>query len=164
MTWSTPTTAAGGVLTSAFWNAQVRDNLKTVGDAWGSWTPAWTGASSDPAIGNGTKVGGYMASGKFVRFWISVTMGSSTTYGSGAWQFDVPVTEAAHRWLFDGVTRDVSASKSYPVSIERTASGVFTVRADALTAGGEFRSLSSTVPFAWATGDEIFLSGVYEAA
>lgn len=71
MTWS-----AGAILTAAQMNQYVPQ-------AWSDYTPPWTG-TTNPAIGNGTIVGRYIQSGKIVRGWFKITMGSTTTYGTGA--------------------------------------------------------------------------------
>ena len=67
--------------------------VKTLNDAiegsgaWTSYTPAWTGAGSNPSLGDGTIQAAYKRIGSTVHFRIWVTCGSTTTYGSGAWSF-----------------------------------------------------------------------------
>ena len=64
-------------------------------NAWVSYTPTWTGASTNPVIGNGTLAGYYKQVGKTVYCRIEVVMGSTTTYGSGAYSWALPVTALA---------------------------------------------------------------------
>lgn len=164
MAWNAPATwVAGAVLTAAQLNAQVRDNFKAIGDPWASWAPAWT-ATTNPVIGNGSLTAGVSLAGKMVNFWIHLVAGSTTTFGTGGWQFNFPAGESAHRWIFQGVARDASAALSWPIMAERTAAGVLLVRALPSVAGSSFANVNATSPFTWATSDELFLSGTYEAA
>ena len=57
---------------------------------WQSYTVSWTAATTNPSIGNGTLSGRYTQIGKTVIGSISLTMGSTTTYGTGAWSFSLP--------------------------------------------------------------------------
>lgn len=167
MAWTAPRTwVAGETVTAALMNTHIRDNLKALGDAWTSWGTgaSWTASTTNPAIGNGTWEGKYLQAGKFVKFSIQITMGTTTTYGTGNWQLAFPVPETARRWTFQGVARDESATNSYDVIVERTASGILTVRCDPLTAGNPLRSATSAIPFAWASTDVLHISGEYEAA
>ena len=74
MAWTSPRTwVASEVVTAAIMNTHVRDNLKAIGDAWTSFTPTWTGVTTNPAIGNGTLNGQHMVVGKFVTSTMSVS-------------------------------------------------------------------------------------------
>ncbi|MBK6900124.1 MAG: hypothetical protein IPH09_12980, partial [bacterium] len=55
-----------------------------------TFTPAWTGASSNPAIGNGAITCSYSRDGSVVTAFYSLSIGSSTTFGSGVWRFALP--------------------------------------------------------------------------
>jgi hypothetical protein len=63
--------------------------------AWTSYTPTWTGATTNPVINNGTLAGYYSQIGKTVFCSIEVLAGSTTTYGSGAYSWALPVTALA---------------------------------------------------------------------
>lgn len=161
MAWNTPTTwVAGTDVAAADLNAQLRDNFKAIGDPWTSFTPTWT-ASTNPAIGNGSISGAYMQAGKLVHYWVSIVMGSTTTYGSGAWSIAPPVPALVSRLTIQGLIRDTSANAYYPI---RTLTSGGALACDGTTAGGPVRSVAATVPFTWATNDELILSGTYEAA
>ena len=162
MVWNTPSTwVAAATLTAAQLNAQLRDNFKAIGDPWTAWTPTWTATTTNPVIGNGSLTGGYILAGKLCHFWAQITMGSTTTYGTGSWLLDMPTAPRNSRWAFQGTARDTSASATYPFVGEQ--SGGIVLRALPTTAGNPLTSMSSTVPFTWATGDGLFLSGTYEA-
>jgi len=56
-----------------------------------SYTPTWTGAGGDPVIGNGTLRGEYSRNGDVITLGVEITMGSSTTFGSGQWRVGLPM-------------------------------------------------------------------------
>jgi hypothetical protein len=169
MAWTSPSTwVAGAVLTAAQLNAQVRDNMKAIGDPWTAYTPVWTGATTNPVIGNGTILGAYSQAGKMVNFWLEVTMGSTTTYGSGGYSITLPAaaSESAHRWNFLGEVRDASASVSYELkaAAQSGSSGNLVLKCDPTTAGANLRGVTSAIPITLTTSDVLFVSGTYEAA
>lgn len=64
------------------------DSAESTGMKWtGTWisyTPTWGIVSGTaPTIGNGSIIGGYRRIGNQVDFWIALTYGSTSTYGSG---------------------------------------------------------------------------------
>lgn len=69
-------------------------NTATQQAAWTSYAVAWTSSGTAPAVGNGTMVGYYSKVGRIVTVKISLTTGSTTTYGSGNYTFSVPFTAA----------------------------------------------------------------------
>jgi len=166
MAWNTPLTfVAGAKHTAAALNGGIRDCLKAIGDPWATtWVPHFGALTTDPTVGNGVVAGGFNQAGKRVHFWAEFTFGSTSTAGVGSWTLDLPVPEAAHRWLFGGSFRDASAGTTYRVAGERTASGLLQLRLDPVVAGDNMRNVTPTTPVTWATGDVIFVQGTYEAA
>ncbi len=55
------------------------------------YTPTWSGSVSNPAIGNGTLYGSFSRTGNTVFLTIYLKIGSTTTLGSGAWNWSLPV-------------------------------------------------------------------------
>lgn len=55
-----------------------------------TYVPAWTAAGTAPDIGNGTITGKYIVFGKLIHVYISVTFGTTTTYGTNEWRFSLP--------------------------------------------------------------------------
>ena len=154
MAWTTPRTwVSGETVTAALMNAHVRDNLKAVGDAWTSYTPTvsnWTG-------GNGTSSGAYILAGKLVHFRVKFVFGSTST-AAGNFAATLPVTAVAARtFAFTAGAYDTSGTAHYGLtSLATSTTGLIVKQVDT--------NLSATVPFTWATGDEIYVSGTYEAA
>lgn len=165
MGWTSPRTwVAGEKPPAATLNTHIRDNFKAIGDPWTAYTPAWTAATTNPVLGNGTLVGAYMQAGKFTSFWVLLTMGSTTTFGSGAYFLTTPFAPVNQRWLFQGIARDASASASFPAFAEYDATLPLRLRALPTTAGNALSSISPTVPFTWAQSDTLLIHGTYEAA
>jgi len=156
-TWST-----GETVTAANMNAQIKDFATAFG-AWGAYTPSIGGTGW--AIGNGTATGYYAQAQKTVVFSITITWGSSSTFGAGAdLTLSLPVS---------------SKSVPFPATINLVDTGtvgyvgtVYGVSGSTLTPGvcnaaGTYATLAgirSTVPHTWASTDVIYASGIYEAA
>lgn len=85
MAWTTPGTAtAGEVLTAAFWNTQVRDNMVELAPlfvAWSSWTPTISqGVTTN--IATTAKSGQYLKVGRLCVLACSANMNGNGTAGS----------------------------------------------------------------------------------
>lgn len=148
--------------TVAVWN-------ETVGQWEGyekSYTPVWTGATTNPVIGNGSIIGGYTEFSEWVDYWFQITAGSTTTFGSGSLSVSLPPpAETDRRWLTAfGTTRDASANVTYPIIGERQSPGVLLLRTLPTTAGQEFRSLTGTNLITLANTDVLFLGGSFRRA
>ena len=131
--------------------------------AWQSYTVSWTAATTNPSIGNGTLTGRYVQIGKTVICSISLTMGSTTTYGSGIWRFSLPKSVASSSVRYIGQWR------AYDTSTDASYSGVTSLSSgdsDIIIFSRDHGSstLSDVIPFTWASGDELFMTIVYETA
>jgi hypothetical protein len=150
---------------TAIGNVYITGSNIPINTAWTSYTPTWTGLSSDPAIGNGTITGAYKVIGKtcFVRG--RIKMGSTTTYGGGAWLIGLPLTASSPygiqipaSLLNDGIAwysglmngGRTGASDKSEIQVQNT--------------GGTADGISPTFPFTWGTADELSFSGTYEIA
>lgn len=169
MTWTSPRTwVSGEIVTAAIMNAHVRDQFAAIGDPWTAYTPSWTASTTNPTLGNGTLVGRYMQAGKYVTFSIVLTMGSTTTFGTGTYALSLPFTAGGAtggRFLMTGTGRDDSASSDFALTgiIAATTSSV-SLRSMPTTAGNALAIVTQAVPTTWASGDIITISGTYEAA
>lgn len=162
MAWSTvPTFSAGGVFTAAQANT-LGGNLKAIGDPWTAYTPTWTGATSNPTLGNGTLTAAYMLAGKFCWYKIALTIGSSTALGTGTWSFTLPPSVTCGDATFTAVGAssyfDTSASNYYGGAVLLATSTTFQA-AD----GTSGTRTGPSAPFVWATGDKLGLVGFFEA-
>lgn len=167
MVWTTPATfTAGNVLTAAQLNA-VQDNLRAVGSAWTTYTPAWTTSGTAPTLGNGTLAGAYVAAGKLVMVRAVLTFGSTTNPGTGGWSLSLPATAAAGlgRYPVDGLARDDSATEDW-LATGVIVGGASTIALRSLNTGtvGKLTNVTPTAPFTWATADSLTVAAVYEGA
>lgn len=129
-----------------------------------SFTPAF----SSITIGNGTRTGTYVQVNKTVYFQAKVTFGSTTTL-AGNTDFTLPIA-ATGVTTFDiinltGIFLDSSATGIYVVNhimIGTTAVRLLTTLTNATYATGT--DTAAAVPFTWATGDVISISGNYQVA
>lgn len=134
--------------------------------AWQSYTVSWTAATTNPSIGNGTKVGRYVQIGKTCILVIGLTMGSTTTYGSGNWSFSLPKTAKNVSGInYFGVahirkvgTANYERIAQISPSLSTTVISIFTDP----TPGSNSQSISATVPFTWGDGDSLGIEITYE--
>ena len=155
MAWTAPRTwVSGEVVTAALLNTHLRDQFLEIGNAWVSWAPTL----SNITVGNGIQTAYYRQVNKTVHFRYWLQFGSTSAIGSGS-NFTLPVAPAAavaHTVagaLLDSSAADYRAGAAYIV-----ASGSLCLP---LSPTGR---LTGTVPWTWATGDEIAIGGTYEAA
>lgn len=126
--------------------------------AWTAYTPAWTADTANPTIGNGTFTGRFNTRGKIGNAVIVVTIGTTTTLGTGAYRFSVPGawTLQASANVGDvygwGVFYDLSTTTRYVGSVGFQSVSTVRLYTHAATTG-----VSPTVPVVPATGDIITL-------
>jgi hypothetical protein len=148
---------AGQDLTAAQLNS-------AVGGTWATWTPTWTGAVSNPAVGNATVSAGYTKVGKTIHYRITILMGTTTTYGSGRWAFALPEAAASYPGatgltLWAGMAYALDAGTSNNIGATRVDSGATTLFLTNATFDWD-----ATHPFTWTTSDLLVMNGTYEAA
>jgi hypothetical protein len=143
-------------------DADVNSLNTTVRGSWAAYTPGWV-ASVNPAIGNGTLGGRYRDRGKTVDFIVQITMGSTTTYGTGQWLISLPSLGAAFGLtpgpVFSAMAIDTSATAKYMLGCELDT----TARFKLFVSGGS-TLVGAAVPFTWASTDILRISGTYELA
>ncbi|MEU7293325.1 hypothetical protein AB0A76_08995 [Streptomyces exfoliatus] len=154
----------GEVVTAAMMNAEIRDQFTDLIAAWTAYVPIWTAATTNPNLSNGTIVGKYRKIGRLVNFQIDLTMGSTTTYGTGAWSITLPFQAAASSGSRVGNAQALGASRfGGQVVISPGANGVGAFF-PASSGVSNYSSAATGVPFAWATGNELRITGCYESA
>ncbi len=136
--------------------------INEVEGGWNAYTPSWV-ASVNPAIVNGTLAGKYRNAGRTVHFNIQITMGASTTYGTGTWLIGLPsigaVQGTSPGYAFSAHAIDTSATARYVLGCELDN----TARVRLFVSGGS-TMVGATAPFTWATTDILRISGSYELA
>lgn len=161
--WTTAvrTWTSGEVLTAANMNAQLRDFANGFG-AWASYTPAWTAATTNPVLGNGTLTGAYRQVQKDIAFRAALIAGSTTTYGTGTWFFTVPAaisTGDAQAFMpLGNWSGNPAGARNNGVAIIQTTTQVF------LEVGGAATAITNLAPGTWASTNVCTIHGQYEAA
>jgi hypothetical protein len=144
----------------AAWNAD--GDLVDAGAAIAATTysPTWVATGTQPAIGNGTLTGQYAKAGRQCSVRITLTPGSTTTFGTGVWSFTVPFSAASTDALYGFMTFSEDVGTAYFNGY--TASGAVTTFV--------IRSLNSangygpTIPFTWVDGDRLIVNFTYITA
>ena len=151
---------AGQVLTAA--------QLNGIGEAFTSFTPAWTAVTTNPAIGNGTLTGAYTQVNKLVFARYTLLIGSTTTFGTGDYRFSFPITA--------NNLNNFSAIFSSCFMYDSNVGQMYSATASMVNLGTTFRlnafpnstqtvtPFGPTAPFTLAVNDEIYFTICYEAA
>jgi hypothetical protein len=157
---TTPRTwVVGEVVTAAQLNAEIRDQFNFLLAAWTSYTPSWGAATTDPTLGNGTISGRYQKIGRTVTFQINMTTGTTSTYGSGSYNWTLPVVSG------NGQTATVYGRFGHDSAIYAVA-GQINANDDRCRFFGSTGTgaISPGVPVTWDASDTFRISGTYEAA
>jgi hypothetical protein len=118
-----------------------------------SYTPAWAASGTAPAIGNGTITGTYQVKGQEMFCEVTQTNGSTTTYGTGAYNWTMPFTLSTYYPMacqaldsgtayYTGVTYDFGANNLIYV-----------------VTSGNSSTWGQTLPITWATSDVMNMRG-----
>lgn len=134
---------------------------KIASEAWTAYTPTLTNVTQ----GNGLISGLYYKVGRQVAFRATLTLGGSTSV-SGAIGIGLPFTAASGgAGSYYGYIADASPVATYPAFVNATSTTVATVYAvNASATYATATATSSTIPITFASGDIVFISGVFEAA
>lgn len=158
---TTPRTwTVGEVLTAANMNLHLRDQLNELAAAWEtdarSSSTIWTGATTNPVLGNGTLTSKYKKMGLTVTWYVRILMGTTTTFGTGTWLFVPPFGISQ--------TRPTGALLALDASSADFADVVHATGANFQGRGGASGvSYDSNTPFAWTSTDEIAFTVTYES-
>lgn len=133
---------------------------------WQSWTPTWTNLT----VGNATVVAKYKQTGKTVDFRVNLIFGSTSSI-SGSVALTLPVTALAYGNTGTGAFPLVGIVRYEDIGVNGYAgvidmNSTTTIRPLVPNASATFLTLNattSTIPFTWGTGDEMTLTGSYEA-
>jgi hypothetical protein len=129
-----------------------------------TFSPTWTGSGGNPTVGNATLTGHWQKiADKLVWFCITLTYGSTSTTGTGTWNFgNFPFTVKSTSPGEQTVTcnvRDAGTTRfagNANMTAGTTTTNICTIAENA----GASRALSATSPITWATGDQVFIEGV----
>lgn len=140
---------------------------KTIGKvgAWLSYTPTWSTSGTAPSLGNGTLTGYYNV---FYRRYgvvlFSFVAGSTTTFGTGTWSFTLPsaLDPSSIYANVQGAGQAVDVSAGYYFLAQDQgylrSAGKATPWATQSSSSFSARKVTSTIPFTWATSDQLTMS------
>lgn len=132
---------------------------------WADYTPVWSAATTNPVLGNGSAVGRWTRYGNVVHVLGRVQAGSTTTFGTGAYGWSLPVASydaiGGNSVIGSCWIRDASGA-DFPGECINGGT-TFSVRPAASTFGGNAVA-GPTAPMTWASGDFISFHLTYEAA
>lgn len=138
---------------------------------WVAYTPSWTAATSNPAIGNGTLTGYWRRVGDTGYYRIQVKAGSTTTFGTGAYYFSIPHTMDLNKvgsntnttlnlgdgYSFKSGTNRYRHMVVYQSDTTVAVKNLLTVSGTNPVSVAGNQDLRSDQPVTWASGDEINL-------
>lgn len=135
--------------------------------AWTSYTPAWTTDSTQPTLGNGSVTGAYKLIGKtcFVR--VRLYWGTTTSNGTGAFYFSLPVS-ASTSWGIQMPVSILDNGNAWYQAIANGEYGGFTSKTALIgqSAGGanSSQAITGTFPFTFGNLDSIQFNGSYQTS
>jgi len=123
-------------------------NPRVLLDAWTvSYTPTLTSGAGSPSLGNGTLTGYYTFDGSYVNAYISLTLGSTTSLGTGEIRFSLPKVAYVDQVVGQGwisvasvnytAIAKMGSSQSY-VALVRDTSGSVTYNSPGVFTAGDF--------------------------
>lgn len=164
--------AAGQFLTADDLQAMVDQIDDLTAPGWTSYTPTWASSGTAPAIGNGTKTGRYRRApgSDLILVEIRQTWGSTTTNGTGFYNWTLPVTASAAAVTTIGTGQVTNSGDISQPLVSVLASTTLIIATagpwpnTATTINSRGGQVSATAPFTLANGDSLQMMCAYEAA
>lgn len=123
-----------------------------IGPAWTSYTPTWSSSGTAPSLGNGSFSGSRwrLLFSDLYQVQIHLTMGSTTTYGTGVWFFSHPATVSSN-W----VQQSVGVAHFLDAAVKEGGGvvGCTSTTVIRVYSGHDGSNWGATFPFAWGNGD-----------
>jgi hypothetical protein len=132
-----------------------------------TYTPTLTATGGGtPLLGNATVIARYLQIGKLVHAYGSLTLGSTTSFGTGTLELALPVTAAQSVLWGHGEAVDLSTGNRALLTVEAITDLAHMQFVGQTTFNGAGTGVSGTTPFpwSWATGDSLSWNTTYEAA
>lgn len=143
------------------------DRLESISAKPAAYTPEWSAASGTaPSYGASTIRAYYYRVGRLIHFNVHIVFASGVNFGSGgSWIFGLPVPMSATQaranidiQAYDASAAAFRAGRALASQAQPAGQEIHIIYTDGVAVW------SSGQPFTWAAGDEIFMSGTYEAA
>lgn len=159
-TGAIPQPAVGTPTSAGSFADQVALMYAAFNSVWTPYTPVMTGFTQ----GNGTWTNAaYLQVGKLVHYRLQFTFGTTSAAAAAVPTFTLPVTArfASLGQDHDGWFENTGVAK-YRSNVY--AASTTTISCAITGTSGLSQSLTTTTPFTWATGSNIYAWGSYEAA
>lgn len=134
---------------------------------WTSYAPTWGAASVSPNIGNGVITGRYFKVGRTIVTQIGLTLGSSTTTGTGDWSFTVPIISAnltgLGQYFWTGAVHMIRQGAARYNGVALLGTNTSNLAITVPNSGGDY-IVQGNFPATWAATDFFNISIVYESA
>lgn len=124
---------------------------------WQTYTPVWGSSGTQPALGNGTLTGRYSILGKTCFAFMELTIGSTTTFGTGDYTLSLPFNNPSGYLQLSSVAIDASPSQIF--GGEGRISGGLAVL---LNQAAPSLGWGPSIPMTWANGDIARVSAIFE--
>jgi len=126
--------------------------------AWIAYTPTWGNTGTANTLGNGSLTGAYRISGRTLQFRETLTWGSTTAAGSGAWTFTFPVTVGAGAAASAIPVIILDATVGNQVAVGKYFTATTWVPYSVAAPGG----VTATTPMTWTVSDALSATGTVE--
>jgi len=125
-----------------------------------AYTPQWsTNGSTQPDIGNGTLKGRYTLSGRLCTVQVDLTAGSTTTFGTGAFQISLPFPALSGGERAQGIARILDSGTTMYVGLVEVNAGSTTA---VFYTNNSPNPVQSNSPMTWAANDTLRFTITYE--
>jgi hypothetical protein len=126
--------------------------------AFNTFATVWASSGTQPALGNGTLDCRWVRMGRCVVAHFGLVTGSTTTYGTGTYSLSLPVARNTTTRQGGGGHLFDTSGAAYNAAAPRCTAQTFNIVS--ATAG----LVTPSVPWTWATGDEMHFVVIYEAS
>lgn len=148
----------GGTITDSSTIGSSNANVLDEGELLNSVT--WEGTTTDPVIGNGVLTSSIIRKGRMVTVSINVTMGTTTTFGTGTYFFQLPAAYtnlvAIQSAMGQALFQDTGTT--FRVGASRINTGQNTIQM--FTEGGT-NVVGPAIPFTWQQTDVMWVTISY---
>jgi len=124
-----------------------------------AWTPVWSSSGTAPAIGNGQILGTWRRGpGKMIDGEMSLSAGSTTTFGTGTYSISLPAVPKANQSLIgEAIAFNSGVASQVGVAVVSGANMHVTLH-------GAVGDWATTVPWTFKSGDYVKVRFRYEEA
>ncbi|MER5522362.1 hypothetical protein [Streptomyces sp. NPDC002763] len=152
------------------WNGSTWVSYQQV-PTWQTYTPVWYASSGvAPVLGNGALDANYAKIGTVVHVRLRLVIGTTTNISAqdsaAQWSFSLPAPPALG-WMTDLVLNVVAFAGSafhQGTCQLSTVNGIGVAGRFTTTLNTDFKAWNKAVPFAWANGHVLSISGTYQSA